>query len=1469
MLTGPADVHFSNVSVPVQNYVVGSNGSLQLTVMDSWGNAVDPTTHNFPFQGGRLLRVPDLFGTRYSSGCNLNYSAPHPTTNPYFFNFTLPTVAAWYYVSIPLFGKLLETGPVIQVVASYPVGRMCTISGVSGIEPTPGTQYSVYVTPRDLYGNIWYGNMATLLIIVTDPNGVSIPKSNMTITSDPVMGSILTFITPQKTGVCTIKVWGSYPDSTTKTMTFNVVAGDYAQVTLEEVRVAVAAQYSTFFFVARDALGYARDQPGIPGDVFQLVLCNNISCGHATVNDHHLSGGRYLVTWSAPLVGNYSVTCWTPNNGPCPLSTLTTVASPRTDSVVYYPRCDHVPPTIATCPQFFSVSAGEMATIILQSYNEPVGGPNMSINTGGNLPAVFMTGGSITNLVDQGDGTYSLSYVATSNGDATLTITNGVPSVIYLKVYPGRTSPLKTFFQFSYDLQANYTAGMILNGGFIAKDYLGKQQDYRQYDPYKDRFQLIATRSSGEEIRGTNTFYPYGFGEWGTVVFLNLAGTFTLQATLNGYTIPLVDTKGNPLTASGFLVVPGLPYAAAVAYPPPTMQFYISADGVGGTAMYSINDQYGNFIPQSLYSCSAYLLDWWGTPWQAEECIQSADHITTNWSNVFTAAQFKLQILVSTHLGNHISIMNPVQVSPGVPSAFTSTIITSTPLTSVMGSKTIVEWYCKDKYNNKCAGDQSGQFSVAVARLGGSPYDTIMYASTGLSTLVNETGRYQASFVIMLIGNFTATLRMGDVRGITVGAPIVVSSIPAETAISLSYASLATSPRKLLTNKLPAKVIAGATNVVRVVGVDVNGNLQDNSKCNSTVLPNVTISTDDMGLDGAGAGVPPFVVYPDVVVDTTNPGCVFWYNFSATEVAKVGSNPPVTATYTMRVTWASVVNGTYTDIAGSPFKFQVKPAAMDIPSSLLQLSSRSVSSTGLTTTFLLTTKDIYGNQATFSQSLSLTPIVAPAGTYRPQWRRLLKYDVHEDDVQLEEMMWQEQPHNTFVARDASAPVALMTPSIVSNPDATYSISFSVIQARSYDIFLYISGSLLQPMLSSTATIANFLVPPGWPEITRVRAIGVGIGDGVQLVVGRPMTLTISLCDIFNNPVSIANSPSLLQKYMAGIANVSTITMYRSNIGNNTFSISPVPVSGVNFSIVGGNIMLSCTPTMAGFMSIALASTDSTGSSVMKSALGPFHMSVVVNGQVAPWTFLTFGPGVTAAPACNEDICPVNTMYIKITDTNNNLQFPNTTVCQNFVIVGWNAGVMIWFTAKPIYDNYCALAWKLLPGVSPARVAFNVSYSSNGTTTPVPADPRVSTADPSGLKFTVPIVPEVVDPAPDKCLAFGDLGGLVMAGTIGRITVQLVDLNGVAIQTSPSTSGDYVTLVISATNFSMNPPWPPTVTTMDNGDGTYLLQYVTSRTGMFTMMIYVGYLNMPLGGRSTGYILNVRSCNLLLISFQAI
>jgi len=688
----------------------------------------------------------------------------------------------------------------------------------------------------------------------------------------------------------------------------------------------------------------------------------------------------------------------------------------------------------------------------------------------------------------------------------------------------------------------------------------------------------VANNSYGEKIRGTNTFYNNSLGMYGVVVFLNHAGKYTLTATLHDYIIPIFGTNNNTLVIPSFIVTTGPPDLVAISYVPSTMRYYMLPKMNGTTSMYAINDQFGNPIPRTSLNCSSFILDRWSTPCQVGSCTLFDDHITFKWYNIFHSDDIQFQVVVKLGIDG-IAIANPFRIESLEPWPQLCSIITPNFITSIMGTKTIIDFLCRDKYNNLCNGNRSGQFSVVIACLGGSPCDTPMYASMGKATNITNDGHYIAYFILNLIGNFTVVLRLGDIRGIMIGQPILISSLPANTSIELSFLSFVNPSQKILTNKAPTQVIVGMLNMMKIVGVDTNGNLQDNSMCNNITIPTITISIDDTGFDGFGVGVSPFVTNPIVTIDTSNSICTYLFEFTLTAAFQITSATSIPGTYTIHVLWASNTNSTYSDIAGSPFAFQVHPAPIDVQSSLLSLSSRSAGIKGLTSTFLLQTKDEYGNKPSYSQSLIVLAIVAPAGTYIPLLRRLLQNTKFKRPNHISHNY--KIGYNSIISKDVQEFFSLMTPTILNNADTTYTISFTVIKAGVYDLFVYLNGELLLPLDSSIATISSYDVGPGIPDFTQIRAIGIGIGDGTSIAIGMSITLIISLCDNFGNPVSIANAPNLQTKYMNGISNASTITISRNIFQNSTFAITPSNLVGALFSISGGNIILSCTPTMAG------------------------------------------------------------------------------------------------------------------------------------------------------------------------------------------------------------------------------------------------------------------------------------------------
>jgi hypothetical protein len=104
----------------------------------------------------------------------------------------------------------------------------------------------------------------------------------------------------------------------------------------------------------------------------------------------------------------------------------------------------------------------------------------------------------------------------------------------------------------------------------------------------------------------------------------------------------------------------------------------------------------------------------------------------------------------------------------------------------------------------------------------------------------------------------------------------------------------------------PTRFIAGTLNSVNIMGVDVNGNLQDISMCN--VTPIVTLTSSDVGTDGLGAGVSPLVSNPNVTLLSGSSECTFTFEFTATAVYLIDVMPLQPAIYTLRVSISSFFN---------------------------------------------------------------------------------------------------------------------------------------------------------------------------------------------------------------------------------------------------------------------------------------------------------------------------------------------------------------------------------------------------------------------------------------------------------------------------------------------------------------------------------------------------------------------------------
>lgn len=1416
---------------------------MTLNLLDSFGNVVTSTTNLDTFAGAVLVKDDTMGAT------NLDLLlGPGGLSNPYKFSFAAPTVAGHYYARIPIGSKIITTQAIITVIPGDPVGAKFGVTGPGGLEARPGTNFTMFITARDLYNNIWQGDGTKLGVSITAGN-FRVDPADQSITPDALRGFRLTFKTPPTTGPCTISVKGFASDFTSTVMNMRIVAGELRQVAVEELRQGVVNQLSSFFLVAQDAGGFRRDDPSLPPDRFYIRLCKNVTCGRATVNDRHTSGGRYRVTWGAPSTGEYQVQFWSPSGLPSPLTNLTVVSSAGTSKVMYYPRCNGVPPTVATCPQYYGAVAGQVASFNLSSNNEPPGAPPTSISTGGNLPAISITGGRIISLIDQGDGTYTVSYMATSI-PAALNVNNGVPSTIPLTITPGLTAAFRCTFQLDAALVPVLAAGSSITGKFTANDAMGNQQDYSQYPPESDKFMLVArNKDTGEMTVAAVSFSGAGVGSISTNLTLIWTGTYNLQAYLNEVPIQLLGADGKVPGSSGFRVTPGPPDIGSMVYPPDSMQLTTTAGASGTLMLYSINDIYGNPIPKSLLNCSAKVIDERGYD-PPMTCAIGDNYITFTYANLSTAGSNYTFLYSVISPGGEVDLSNPLFIAPTDPWPPSCSVLTPSPVITQVGSKTVLTILCKDKFGNLCTGDRSGQFIVSVGKVGGLPNSPIIAASTVQS---NVTGQTLAYFYLKQSGNFTASVRFNDMGDPMIGGPITIISSPADTSVNLTFAYLASSPRKLVTDTLPARVVAGDSNVVKVVGVDVNGNLQDRAKCSSSNLPTITLSTDDVGFDGQGGGVAPLVTSPIAALSSSDPGCVFIFNFTATAVYKT-SSPLMPANYNLRIQWTGGATSTPSDIAGSPFNLQVDPGTLDIPSSVVQLQARAAGVTGLSTTFLLSTRDRFGNQPFYNQTLNVSAVVAPAGSFKVSKRRLLELG---DPKILNSSNAETVQALDFWGDFESVP--LMTPVVTNNLDTTYSISFTVIKSAAYDILIYMNGMILQPNPSTPPTISSYIVVPGIPDITRLKPLGLGISDDKMVPVGSTLNFSINLCDNFGNPVNMVGKADLLNKYITGISAQSVINIQRA-IGNNTISLSPVNLTGGTFSTANGVIVYSCTPTVAGLMNIALAYTDATSSKVVRSVLGPFHATIVPNGGSNPALFSVFGPGVMAALECEDkDTCAMNTMYVLIRDTYNNTLYPDKFLCASFSLSGWNASIMLSYSGKPAFDNYCAISYKVLPVNTTRNVNFNVSYNTGSSQLLIPALRQWTTVDQSGYSFTVPVLTDTQDPEPNNCLAFGDLGGMMMAGDAGHIIVQLVDSNGLAIQTSLSSGGDYVRLVITPVNSNdpnYNPPLAPTVSSTDNGDGTFSLEYDTAKSGNFTILIMVGLTDKPLGGKTDGYPLQV-------------
>ena len=182
-------------------------------------------------------------------------------------------------------------------------------------------------------------------------------------------------------------------------------------------------------------------------------------------------------------------------------------------------------------------------------------GPSMSLDS--------QASGSDNSIVDNEDGTYTVSFLVTNAaeyavtvwGDTTRTALIGGVWPMRVEVYPGQTDPAACLLDPTKPFPTTIQAGRTVSSSILAFDEYGNRQRYAAGLDNDDDFSIVATSTSGLTVYGTATMSEdeMGYdiqividntGDYAIDVLLKNPATGALESIGAGDTYPIRVTPG-------------------------------------------------------------------------------------------------------------------------------------------------------------------------------------------------------------------------------------------------------------------------------------------------------------------------------------------------------------------------------------------------------------------------------------------------------------------------------------------------------------------------------------------------------------------------------------------------------------------------------------------------------------------------------------------------------------------------------------------------------------------------------------------------------------------------------------------------------------------------------------------------------------------------------------------------------------
>ena len=423
-----------------------------------------------------------------------------------------------------------------------------------------------------------------------------------------------------------------------------------------------------------------------------------------------------------------------------------------------------------------SLAAGSTATITLLARNSSDNAIPDGLNVRFRLESSGSGGSSgiISNVTDDGNGTYTATFTATTAGTLNGIIATiggaDMPSSPSITVTPGALA------KFKFAALTDQTAGTPFSLNITAEDAYGNTVT---------SFSGSVTITASGATLGTIDYGTFSNGTLSqTLMFTGTGGHVQLTVSGGGATSTTSAFQVNPGVLEQFIFVPIDPEATGEAF----------------TTTITAADSYGNTItsfsgPVTLTASGAALQ---GTPVTSGTFI---DGMLTQ-SLTFTGPGSSVTLTASS--GGTSSDSNTFEVGVGLASVAESVVsVSQTSITA--GDTMTVTLQARDAYGND---ETSGGLNVAFDLGAGSGFGTF----TGVTD--NGNGTYTATFTGQLVGS-------GRTITATIGGQSVTSVLPTIAitpgAVDLGQSQLTVSA---------ARITAGSTATITLVAEDAYGNLE-------------------------------------------------------------------------------------------------------------------------------------------------------------------------------------------------------------------------------------------------------------------------------------------------------------------------------------------------------------------------------------------------------------------------------------------------------------------------------------------------------------------------------------------------------------------------------------------------------------------------------------------------------------------